>query len=324
MVRRVYGEEEVENMKRIVCFIAAMLMMTAISPGQVAVSNEDVVKLSKSGMSQDFILEMVRKQPSKLSGEPSKLIELKQAGVSELVIAAISERAPSGVPVGPQQIRELSTAGFQEAFLIDYLKRNPGKMSLDTATIVDLKQAGVSERVLSAMVGKASTREIPSGTEIGVQMIDSIDSQRASEGDEFRASLIRPIVVNDEEIAPKGADATVKLVTEKESGKFTGRTELTVALTAVTVGGKKIMVNTASVSQESGSQTSKTAKTAAVTGVGGAILGGILGGGKGAAIGAGAGAAAGAGAQVFMKGQRVRIPSETSLYFTTQQAITVQ
>jgi alkyl sulfatase BDS1-like metallo-beta-lactamase superfamily hydrolase len=36
-------------------------------------------------------------------------------------------------------------------------------------------------------------------------------------------------VVNDEEIAPKGADATVKLMAEKESGKFTGRTELTVA-----------------------------------------------------------------------------------------------
>jgi hypothetical protein len=56
----------------------------------------------------------------------------------------------------------------------------------------------------------------------------------------------------------------------------------------------------------------------------GAIIGGIAGGGKGAAIGAGAGAAAGAGSQVFMKGQRVRIPSETSLYFTTQQPVAIQ
>lgn len=310
--------------KQVACFVAAMLMAVSIGAAQVAVSNEDVVKLAKSGMSEEFILEMVKKQPSKLSGEPSKLVELKQAGVSETVIAAISERAPSGVAVGPQQIRELSAAGFQEQFLLDYLKRNPGKMSLDTAAIVDLKQAGVSERVLSAMVGKASTREIPSGTEIGVQMIDSIDSQKAAEGDEFRASLIRALVVNEEEIAPKGADATVKLVAEKESGKFTGKAELTVALTSIMVGGKKIDVTTGAVSQESGSQTSKTAKTAAIAGVGGAILGGILGGGKGAAIGAGAGAAGGAGAQVFMKGQRVRIPSETSLYFTTQQAITIQ
>lgn len=300
------------------------MLAVSLGAGQVAVSNEDVVKLSKSGMSEEFILEMVKKQPSKLAGEPSKLIELKQAGVSETIIAAIAERAPSAIPASPIQVRELAKAGFQETFLLDYVKRNPGKMSLDTAAIVDLKQAGVSERVISAMVGKASTREIPSGTEIGVMMIDSIDSREAKEGDEFRASLIRPLVVNDEEIAPKGADATVKLITEKESGKFTGRTELTVALTSITVGGKKIEINTASVAQESGSQTSKTAKTAAITGVGGAILGGILGGGKGAAIGAGTGAAAGAGAQVFMKGQRVRIPSETSLYFTTQQATTIQ
>jgi hypothetical protein len=66
-------------------------------------------------------------------------------------------------------------------------------MSLDTASIVELKQAGVSERVLAAMVGKSSLREIPSGAEIGVQMIDSIDSQKAREGDEFHASLIRPL-----------------------------------------------------------------------------------------------------------------------------------
>ncbi len=56
----------------------------------------------------------------------------------------------------------------------------------------------------------------------------------------------------------------------------------------------------------------------------GAIIGAIAGGGKGAAIGAGAGAAAGAGSQVFMKGQRVQIPSETFLTFTTASAVKVQ
>jgi len=311
-------------MKRLVCAFGAALLLLQTAPAQVAVSNEDVIKLAKSGLSEEFILDMVRKQPSKLAGEPAKLIELKKAGVSENVIAAVSERAPSAMAVSAQQIRELAAAGFQEGFLLDYLKRNPGKLSLDTAAIVDLKQAGVSERVLAAMVGKSSMREIPSGTEIGVQMIDSIDSQRANQGDEFRASLLKPLVVNGEEIAPKGADATVKLVAEKESGKFSGRTELSVALTSIMVGDKKVEINTANVSQESGSQGAKTAKSAAAVGAVGAIIGAIAGGGKGAAIGAGTGAAAGAGAQVFMKGQRVRIPSETSLYFTTQEVVTIQ
>ena len=53
----------------------------------------------------------------------------------------------------------------------------------------------------------------------------------------------------------------------------------------------------------------------------GTIIGAIAGGGKGAAIGAGAGAAAGAGAQTVMKGQQVRIPSETVLTFTTEKPL---
>ncbi|MGQ9686935.1 MAG: hypothetical protein ACUVT2_11615, partial [Thiobacillaceae bacterium] len=65
------------------------------------------------------------------------------------------------------------------------------------------------------------------------------------------------------------------------------------------------------------------AKVAAGTAAVGAIIGALAGGGKGAAIGAGAGAAAGAGSQVFMKGQRVFIPSETVLVFLTEAPVNI-
>ena len=136
-----------------------------------------------------------------------------------------------------------------------------------------------------------------------------------------RASLDDPIKLGDAVVAPKGADAKVRLVTETESGKLTGRTELTVQLLSFTVDGNTVPVNTTSVTEESSSRGARTAKSAAAVGAIGAIIGAIAGGGKGAAIGAGAGAAAGAGAQVFMKGQRVRIPSETVLTFTTQETV---
>jgi hypothetical protein len=61
-------------------------------------------------------------------------------------------------------------------------------------------------------------------------------------------------------------------------------------------------------------------ETAVKTGIGagiGAAIGAIAGGGKGAAIGAGVGGAAGAASQIFTKGKRVQIPSETILTFTT-------
>jgi hypothetical protein len=78
-----------------------------------------------------------------------------------------------------------------------------------------------------------------------------------------------------------------------------------------------VELNSSDVSQESGSRTARTAKSAAAVGVLGAIIGGIAGGGKGAAIGAAAGAGAGAGAQVLLDPQKVKVPSETVLTFVT-------
>jgi len=124
-------------------------------------------------------------------------------------------------------------------------------------------------------------------------------------------------------VVKKGADARVKLVSEQESGKFSGKAGLTVQLVSINVDGRKIPVNSSDVSEYSGSRGARTAKSAAAVGAVGAIIGAIAGGGKGAAIGAGAGAAAGAGAQTVMKGQQVRIPSETVLTFTTQKTVSL-
>jgi hypothetical protein len=173
-------------------------------------------------------------------------------------------------------------------------------------------------------VATGGRREIPQGTEITVRTIDSIDSERAREGDTFRASLEDPLEVDGNVIAPKGADAIVRLAGEKDSGKLTGRTVLTISLESVNIDGRQVPIRTSSVSQESKSRGARTAKSAAGVGAVGAIIGAIAGGGKGAAIGAGAGAAAGAGGQVFMKGQRVKIPSETVLTFTTDYPVKIE
>lgn len=164
-------------------------------------------------------------------------------------------------------------------------------------------------------------KEVPRGTTVAVRLIDAINSERSKEGDTFRASLNAPLTIGGEVLAPRGTDAVVRLAAARQSGTFRGRTELTVELVSIAIGGKPVSFNTSSVSQTSGSQGAKTAKTAAAVGAVGAVLGGIFGGGKGAAIGGGAGAAAGAGSQVLLGGQRVRIPSETVLTFTTEAPV---
>ena len=162
---------------------------------------------------------------------------------------------------------------------------------------------------------------VPAGTVLTVRMIDSVDSQKAKLGDTFKASIDEPVAADGRTVIPRGADAIVKLVEDKQSGKLTGKTELTLDMVAVQVDGMMVDVKTSEVKQASSSRTARSAKVVGGTAALGAIIGGIAGGGTGAAIGAGSGAAVGTAAQVFTKGQRVVIPSEARLSFPLQDAI---
>jgi hypothetical protein len=156
---------------------------------------------------------------------------------------------------------------------------------------------------------------LPAGTNLVIRMIESVDSETNRVGQSFRASLDQPVMVDGQTVIPRGADATVTLVDAKESGKLTGRADLTLSLQSVSINGRMVDINSQTINKEGSSQGEKTAKVAGGTAAVGAIIGAIAGGGKGAAIGAGAGAAAGAGSQVILGGSKVRIPSETRLTF---------
>jgi hypothetical protein len=308
-------------MRRLQTWFLLIPLIAATALGQPALSNADVIKLDKAGLSDDFIINLIDQQGSHLWGDVASLIEMKAAGVDARVIAAVSKKSPPQEPLHSSAVLRLVKAGFSEPFILDLMSRNLGKYSLSAARIVELRQAGVSERVLSVMLSQNADAVLPAGSEITVRMIDSIDSDKADPGREFRASLKEPIEIGNDEVVPSGADTFVRLTGEREAGKLTGRAELTVELASIRINGILVPVTTSSVTEYSNSQTARTAKTAAAVGALGAIIGAIAGGGKGAAIGAGAGAATGAGAQVFMKGQRVFIPSETVLTFTTQDPL---
>jgi len=165
--------------------------------------------------------------------------------------------------------------------------------------------------------------EIPAGTTITVRMIDSVDSERDSVGQTFKASLDDPLMLNGDVVIPRGNDVLVKLVDQKQSGKIEGKTSLTLNVAWIDVNGRRVDVVTGEVTQASGSRTARSAKVIGGTAAVGAIIGGIAGGGKGAAIGAGAGAGAGTVAQVATHGQQVKIPSETRLTFTLEQPVRI-
>jgi hypothetical protein len=165
--------------------------------------------------------------------------------------------------------------------------------------------------------------EITAGTNIVVRIIDGIDSEKATTGQTYRASIDQPISAGGDIVIPRGADALVKLVEAKEAGKLTGRAELTLQLESVTVDGRLIQINTQNITQESDARGKRTATKAGGGAVLGAIIGGIAGGAGGAAAGAAAGGAAGAGVEAISKGPNVKIPSETRLTFVLDNPVTI-
>jgi hypothetical protein len=162
---------------------------------------------------------------------------------------------------------------------------------------------------------------IPAQTEFVVRMIDAVDSQTAKEGDIFKASVDQPVVIGGQTVVLGGADAQVKLVQAHESGKFTGKTELTLSLWSVTVDGKVVEIDTQNITKASASRGAQTAKVAGGAAAAGAVIGAVAGGGKGAAAGAGAGAAGGAAVEAATKGQRVKVASETLLTFVLDKPV---
>jgi len=164
---------------------------------------------------------------------------------------------------------------------------------------------------------------IPAGTVICVRTIDNIDSTRNHVGDRFQASLEEPLMVDGNVVVPKDADVYGRLVESKESGTFTGRSQLRLELTGIVVNGQTVPVVTGEYELTGKSRGASTAKRTVGGAAVGSIIGALAGGGKGAAIGAGAGAGVGAGSEIITKGDQVKVPSETLLDFTLQQVVSV-
>jgi hypothetical protein len=170
---------------------------------------------------------------------------------------------------------------------------------------------------------RSRTVTVPANTIVTVLTIDGIDSTVNRTGQTFAASLDAPVVVNDNIVIPKGANATLRLVSVSSAGHMTGRSELTLALDSVAYQGRTYRTVSSDVRQAGSSRTKRTAETVGGGAVLGAIIGGLAGGGKGAAIGAAAGGGAGAGVQILTRAQQVKVPPESRLDFTLQEPLEV-
>ena len=164
---------------------------------------------------------------------------------------------------------------------------------------------------------------IPAGTVITVRMIDGVDSSRDQAGQEFGASIAAPVVVDDQVIVSQGSDARVRLVKAANAGHMTGRSEVELALSSITVSGSNYDAVSTTYNQAGSSRGTRTAETVGGGAVLGGLIGAIAGHGKGAAIGSVIGAGAGTAAQAGTKAPPMKIAPETKIDFTLKSPIKV-
>ena len=164
---------------------------------------------------------------------------------------------------------------------------------------------------------------IPAGTHISVRTIDSIDSAENHVGDRFQASLEEPLIVDGNVLIPKDADVYGRLAESKESGTFSGRSQLRLELTGIVVNGQTIPLVTGEYELTGKSRGASTAKRTVGGAAFGSLIGALAGGGEGAAVGAAVGAGVGAGSETITKGDQVKVPSETLIDFTLEQEVLV-
>lgn len=164
---------------------------------------------------------------------------------------------------------------------------------------------------------------IPAGTRISVRTIDGIDSAKNHVGDRFEASLEEPLIVDGNVVVAKGAGVYGRLAESKESGTFSGRSQLQLELTGIVVNGQTMPLVTGEYELSGKSRGASTAKRTVGGAAFGSLIGALAGGGEGAAIGAGVGAGVGAGSETITKGDQVKVPSETLIDFTLQQEVSI-
>jgi hypothetical protein len=164
------------------------------------------------------------------------------------------------------------------------------------------------------------TYTVPAGTVVSVRLGEALGSKISQSGQDFSATLAEPIVVEDKEVIPAGADAHGTVVDAKSLGRFKGAARLQIELTSI----KDYKVQTASVNRVAKGKGKRSAVMIGGGAGAGALIGALAGGGKGAAIGAIVGGGAGTAGAAFTGNKDIVLPAETVVSFKLLQPIEVK
>jgi hypothetical protein len=88
-------------MKRILAaaFMSVFVVIPCHAQEKTILKNEDIVRMTKSGLGEDVILAVIKQTQTAFRTTPKDLVDLKKAKVSEVVIEVMINAVP--VPLAP-------------------------------------------------------------------------------------------------------------------------------------------------------------------------------------------------------------------------------
>lgn len=164
---------------------------------------------------------------------------------------------------------------------------------------------------------------VPANTAVYVRLQQSLSSATAQSGQIFAAVLDEPLIVDGQTLAPEGTAVTGKVVAVRESGHLHNAGYLRITLSALSVNGKSVPLQTNSVFVSGGSYKKRNLAFVGGGAGGGTLLGALAGGSKGAVIGGAAGAAGGTTAAYATGKKEVGFIAERRLGFRLMQPLNI-
>jgi hypothetical protein len=196
--------------------------------------------------------------------------------------------------------------------------------------------------VLAQDAAPARPYVVEPGTRIPLSMINSINTKNSAAGDRVYLQTVFPILSNGKIVIPPGSYVQGTVTEVKRPGRVKGRGSLFVRFDTLTLpngvtrdfrarvgsidgrGDEKLERKEGKIQSEGGK--GADAKTVAITGASGGLIGAGLGSqvgsmGEGAAIGAGAGVAAGVMMALLSRGPEATLPKGSTIEMVLDRPI---
>jgi hypothetical protein len=277
-------------------------------PGNGAIGQADFAGNFAGDISSDRVRSEAERRAAIASDRPGHSTALG-AGL----LATAEQKKKAGIGAGALALVAVAVGA---AFTLH--KPQPVPVVVPQPAVLDVPKPGPSKPV-------PAETAIAAGTPIQVRVNQGISSDKINVGETFSATLAAPLMLNGKPVVPVGSDATIKVVSVDQSGKFTGQTQMQLALVELGSGGKNYKVSGATFTVLGPKQAVVTAEHtgigAAVGAVGGVITGKIF---HHAKAGTAAGAAAGGGiGAATTKPQPAKVNPEQMLRFRLTKPLAV-